>query len=147
MEERSSSVTCHHYQYREETEAAANNEHLPPSPMRGDREPGHREARRQHQPSAGSSTGQLTVCEAWCRHGTGRLGVPFQQVLQARKTGTFLTPALVLPWKRNGPRELTPWTIFSCRRYCFRVSFRPNQCIEGALVMITLFFFFFALEK
>jgi len=36
MREQSFSVTCHHYQYREETEVVANNEHLPSSPMRGE---------------------------------------------------------------------------------------------------------------
>lgn len=29
-------MTCHHYQYQEETEVAANDEHLPSSPMRGE---------------------------------------------------------------------------------------------------------------
>lgn len=116
-------MTYHHYQYEAETEVVANDEHLPSSLMRG--EVGNQGVRilRQHQLSAGSSPGQLTACDVWCRHGTGGLRVLFQQVFQAMETGKFLTPTLALPRKRSGRSDLTPRTICSRGSWCFRGKF------------------------
>lgn len=123
---------------KEATKVAAKDErlsHLPSSPMteeignQGDSEAAPVFSRLFHWTAIGS--------EVWSSHGTGRPKVPFQEVLQARKTSKFLSSALLPQQKMHRRSELTTWTMFSCCT-CSEVSFRPNQCVEGALVMMTM---------
>lgn len=85
-------MTYHHYQYEAETEVVANDEHLPSSLMRG--EIGNQGVRRlrQHQLSAGSSPGQLTACDVWCRHGTGGAESPVSAGVSSNGDGQIPHP-------------------------------------------------------